>query len=155
MMEARAPYPISPQPMQKSWLDRNAGWKIPLGCLLVVLLIVGFIGLIFSIVSTSFHKSYVFQEAVARAERNPEVAEKIGTPLRPSWMPMGQINVNGSSGNANMTIPVTGPRGKGTIHLEAQKVSGVWRFRILEVRVEGQTGAINLLGPDDAVTTQL
>ena len=27
------PYPLVPQPMKRSWLERVRQWKIPLGCL--------------------------------------------------------------------------------------------------------------------------
>jgi|SRR5882672_956428 len=144
---ASAPYSLSPSPSRKSWLDRHAGWKIPLGCLVVVILLAGFFGAIFTVVSFSFHKSDVFREAIARAEQNPQVARRIGTPLQSGLLPQGHIEVSGSEGTAQMAIPVTGPHGKATINLDARKVAGVWQFRTLQVQFEDST-SVNLLAAE-------
>ena len=144
----RAPYSLVPSPPEKNWLERNAGWKIPIGCLLVVVLLGGFVATIFAIVSLSFRKSEVFQQAIARAEKSPQIAARIGTPLHPDWLPQGHIEVSGSTGTAQMEIPVTGPRGKAVISLDAQKVAGIWQFRKLEIQFEGQADSINLLNSD-------
>jgi hypothetical protein len=144
-----SPYSLAPTAPEKSWLERHARWKIPIGCLIVVVLLGGFVAAVFTVVSTSFRRSYVFQEAIARAERNPQVADRIGTPLRPGWVPQGRIEVSGSSGSAQMEIPVTGPHGKATISLEARKVAGTWRFSTLQVQLEGQSDSVNLLAGDE------
>jgi hypothetical protein len=130
--------------LKKSWLDRHARWKIPLGCLTLILLLAGFVGSIFTVISYSFHNSYVFQEAIARAERNRQVTDRIGTPLRSAWLPEGRIAVSGATGTAQMAIPITGPRGKATIHLDARKVAGEWQFLTLQVEFENST-FVNLL----------
>ncbi len=146
------PYPLVPSPVNRSWLDRHARWKIPLGCLLALFLLCGFVAAIFTVVEASFRNSTVYQEALARAGRNSQIADRIGVPLRPGLMASGQLNVSGSTGTANMKIPVTGPRGKANIVLDAHKVDGTWIFRTLEVQFEGQTEVVNLLdraGPAD------
>jgi hypothetical protein len=140
-------YPLSSPVSRKTWLDHHAGWKIPLGCLLVVVLLAAFVASIFTIVSYSFHKSDVFREAIARAERCRQVTNRIGTPLQPGWLPQGQIQVSGSTGTAQMAIPVTGPRGKATINLDARKVAGSWQFQTLQVQFE-DSSSVNLLAPD-------
>lgn len=142
---ATPPYPLSYAPVKKSWLDRNARWKIPLGCLLVIVLLGAFVAIIFTVVEGSFRKSAVYKEALARAERDPQVASRIGVPLWPSRVLQGEIHVSGSSGTAHMTIPVTGPRGKATIYLDARKAAGTWEFLTLQVQFEGQPGCKNLL----------
>ena len=142
------PYPLVPAPVTKSWLDRNTRWKTPLGCLLVMVLLGAFFLVVFAIVETSFRNSTVYQEALARAEHDPRVITRLGIPLKPGRVLQGQINVSGSTGQANLAIPVTGPRGRATVILEASKVSGSWVFRTLEVQVEGQSERVNLLEAD-------
>ncbi|MFY9560893.1 MAG: cytochrome c oxidase assembly factor Coa1 family protein [Terriglobales bacterium] len=150
---ASAPYPLSPAPSRKSWLDRHAGWKIPLGCLAAVLLLAAFAALIITIVSSAFHNSDVFREAIARAERSRQVTDRIGTPLRPGWLPQGKIEVSGSTGTAQMAIPVTGPGGKATINLDARKIAGAWQFRTLQVQFEDST-SVNLLAAEGGTGVQ-
>lgn len=139
------PYPLVPGPVEKSWLDRHARWKIPLGCLIVILLLCAFVAIVFTVVEVSFSKSVVYQQALARAGRNPEVVSRLGEPLKPGRVLQGQINVSGSTGNASMNIPVTGPRGKGTIVLKAHKLNGAWVFRTLYLQLDGQSGTVNLI----------
>jgi hypothetical protein len=148
------PYPLLPQPKKKSWLERDTGWKIALICLICVGLLAIFIAAIFAIVSYSFHHSFVFNEAIARAERNPQVVSRIGTPLKPGWLPMGKIEVSGSTGRAHLEIPVTGPRGKATMRLDAHKVEGTWQFDTLEIEFEEESRWINLLDQGGNSQTQ-
>jgi hypothetical protein len=143
-----APYTLSTQPTKPSWLDRHAGWKIPLGCLLAIGLLAAFVALIFTVVTSAFRNSDVYKEAIVRAEQSRQVTDRIGTPLRPGWLAQGKIEVSGSSGSARMEIPVMGPRGKATINLDANKVSGVWQFRMLEAQFE-DSSSVNLLAVEN------
>jgi len=146
------PHPLLPPPAKHRWLDRDAGWKIALVFLTCAGLFVAFAALLFGIVSYTFHHSYVFNEAIARAERNAQVVDRIGTPLKPGWLPGGKISVSGSSGRAHMEIPVTGPRGRATINLDAHKVEGTWQFETLEIESENESRWINLLDPGTTQT---
>jgi len=129
---------------------RDAGWKLALLFLIGAALLAAFVGLLFGVLSYSFHNSYVFNEAISRAERNPQVVSRIGTPLRPGWLPEGHIRISGDSGTAHMEIPVTGPRGKATIRLDASKASGTWHFSVLEIEFEGQTRWLDLLDSSES-----
>jgi hypothetical protein len=139
------PYPLVPAPFKESWLDRHARWKIPFGCLIVILLICAFVAVLFTVINVSFRKSIVYQHALARAGRNQEVIRRIGEPLQPGRIIQGQINASGSTGTANIKIPITGPRGKATIVLDARKVDGAWVFRTLRVQFGGQLDTVDLL----------
>ncbi|MDQ6808418.1 MAG: cytochrome c oxidase assembly factor 1 family protein, partial [Verrucomicrobiota bacterium] len=44
--------------------------------------------------------------------------------------------VEGTSGKADMTIPISGPHGSGTIYAVATKTAGRWIYSILEVEVK-------------------
>jgi hypothetical protein len=72
--------------------------------------------------------------------------------LRPGRVLQGEINVSGSSGKAHMAIPVTGPRGKATIYLDARKAAGTWRFLTLQVQFEGESDCLNLLAGTEATS---
>jgi hypothetical protein len=139
------PYPLVPETFTRSWLDRHARWKIPLGGLIIVLLLCAFVAVIFNVVNASFRHSTVYQQALVRAGQSPEVARLVGEPLEPGRVLQGQLNVSGSTGSANMRIPITGPHGKATIVLDARKVGGTWAFRTLEVQFEGRSDVVNLL----------
>lgn len=88
--------------------------------------------------------SDVYREALHRAQNHPEVQAAIGTPIEAGWWMSGQINIQNETGNANISIPISGPKGKGTIHAVATKEGGHWRYSRLDVEVEGKQ-TINLL----------
>ena len=130
--------------MQKNWLEQHPRWKIPLGFLILLLLIVVFGGVVMTIVTASLRSSDVYKQAMAKAAENLQVRDEIGEPMKPAWLISGQLNVSGRTGKANLSIPISGPHGKGVIRALANK-SGVWRFTYLQVHVDGQPENIDLL----------
>lgn len=139
------PYPLHPEPIKKSWLERNPLWKIPLGCLTLFVLLAAFGIVLMTVITSSFRHSDVYQQAIAQAAANPQVREGIGEPIKPDWLISGELNVSGSSGKANLIIPISGYRGRGRIHAVAQKSGGVWRFAYLQVELANQSASIDLL----------
>jgi amino acid transporter len=134
--------------MNKSWLERRPLWKIPLGCLTLFVLIAAFGIILMTAITSSFPHSDVYKLAIAQASANPQVRVHIGEPIKPAWLISGEMNVSGSSGKANLVIPISGPRGRGSIHAVAQKSGGVWRFTYLQVDVVNQSASIDLLSTE-------
>lgn len=120
-----------------SWLSRNAKVAIPLGCLGVVLLFGLFVGGVLTFVFSMFRSSEPYQQAMERARRNPQVVAALGTPIEPGWLMTGNLNESGASGEAELSIPISGPKGKGTIFVSARKSAGKWEFRALIVELDG------------------
>src|SRR4030095_2333626 len=61
----------------------------------------------------------------------------LGTPIKEGLVPSGKTNVEGSSGEADLAIPISGPKGKATIYAVATKSGGEWNFSKLSVAIEG------------------
>jgi hypothetical protein len=80
----------------------------------------------------------VYKDALSQARGNSAVIEALGTPIKDGFLVSGNTNVNGASGEANLAIPISGPKGKGTIYVSAKKSLGQWRYSGLVVEV-GQT----------------
>jgi hypothetical protein len=139
---------MTEQPKQ-NWLQKNWKWLVPTGCLGSALLCVLFVGGILMVVTTAIKSSDAYQVALERARANPEVVEALGEPIEPGFMPTGSIEVNGSSGYADLGIPISGPKSSGTIYVQAQKFADEWEFNRLEVEVEGQSDRIDLLQEGD------
>ena len=111
---------------------------MPLGCFTVALLFLAFIGSILVIVFSAMKSTEVYKEALARAKADPAVIEVLGSPIKEGFLVSGNTNVNGASGESNLAIPISGPRGKGTIYVSANKALGQWNYSGLVVEV-GQT----------------
>ena len=139
------PYPLQPKPMKRSWIERNPLWKIPLGCLTLILLMIVFGGVTIGIVTASFRNSEVYKQAMAQASSHPQVRESIGEPLKAGWFVFGELKVGSGTGSANFSIPVSGPRGHGRIRVIAYRNNDVWRFTLLQVYVQNTSQNIDLL----------
>lgn len=88
----------------------------------------------------------VYKMAVARTKSDSRVIAALGSPIEEGWYLSGHTNVNGGSGDADISIPISGPKGKGTIYAVATKSGGEWTYSKLTVKIDG-TGETIDLGP--------
>jgi hypothetical protein len=121
-----------------NWWKRNWKWFVPLGCFTVALLFLAFVGSILVIVFSAMKSTDVYKEALARAKKDPAVIEALGSPIKDGVLVSGNSSVNGASGESNLAIPISGPKGKGTMYVSAIKSLGRWNYSGLVVEV-GQT----------------
>ncbi len=90
-------------------------------------------------VSSMIASSEVYQKAVAAAQSSPEVAEQLGTPITADAAnTKGTISTRGISGNADLIIPLAGPKNQGRLYATARREDGVWKFYTLSVDVNGR-----------------
>jgi hypothetical protein len=95
----------------------------------------GFVELIFG----TMKSSGAYTGAMDRVKVAPAVVDALGTPIRDRFYLAGNINVNGTSGKADLSIPVYGPKGDATIFVIATKTLGEWHFEHLVVQI-GEVG---------------
>lgn len=112
---------------------------------LCILLIVGGAAGIFAAVFSSIKSSDVYQTALTEATTNSELVNTLGDPIKAGFFPSGSISIENSTGEASLSIPISGPKGKGTLYVEATKSAGTWTYSVMEVAVEGQLERIDLL----------
>src|SRR6476620_5348166 len=117
------PPPIS-STAKPNWWKRNWKWFVPLGCFSIAVLFVIFVGSVMLIVFRAVKSNDVYKDALARAKVHPAVIEALGSPVTEGFLVSGNTNVNGASGEANLSIPIAGPKGKGTIYVAARKSLG-------------------------------
>jgi hypothetical protein len=79
------------------------------------------------------------------AKDDPVVETALGTPIEAGWFVMGNINISGSSGEADLAIPTSGPYDKATIYAVAEKSAGQWTFLTLVVKIKSTGDRIDLL----------
>jgi Cytochrome oxidase complex assembly protein 1 len=105
---------------QRDW----AKWGV-IASVIAVLLCALFIGL-FMVMVTIMKDSDAYRLAVVQLQGNAEVTRILGTPIA-TGIPMGRIETSGSDGKANLSFSAEGPKGKGTIYIEAVEAMGQWR----------------------------
>ena len=137
--------PTQPATPKPNWWKRNWKWFVPLGCFTVALVFLAFTGSIVLIVFSAMKSTDVYKQALARAKADPAVIEALGSPIKDGFLMSGKTNVNGASGESNLAIPISGPRGKGTIYVSANKALGQWNYSGLVVEVAQTRQRIDLL----------
>lgn len=140
-----------PQPPPRGWWSRNWKWFLPTGCCLGTLLGIvlaiaifgmGIVGL-FSGISKILKSSEPYQTAVARAKSNEKVIAALGTPITEGF-PTGSVNTNNDSGDADISVTLTGPKGKGALHVVGTKTAGTWTYSTMSVTIAGTDETIDL-----------
>jgi hypothetical protein len=111
----------------------------------MLMLFVAFVGSVVLIVFSAVKSTDVYKDALARAEAHPSVIEALGSPIKEGFLVSGNTNVNGASGEANLSIPISGPKGKGTIYMAASKSLGRWNYSGLTVEIGKTHQRIDLL----------
>lgn len=127
----------------------SRNWRfVAIGCFSVVvlgvLIVLGGVGFM-SVVTGVERSSEPHKSAVARAKADHRVTAALGTPIS-EGSSFGKTTVVNGSGEADLTIPISGPKGKGTIYVVATKSAGDWTYSKLLVKVDA-TGETIDLGP--------
>jgi len=145
-MQKPPPLPgtVSPE-KQTSWWHRNWKWFVPVGCLGLLAIITGFVVLIVTFVFGIMKSSDVYKIALAAAKSDPAVEMALGSPIEEGLYVLGNINVSGSSGEADLAIPIAGPDDKATIFAVAEKSAGRWVFSTLIVEIKTTGERIDLM----------
>lgn len=139
--QANSPAPALMPKQHRSWLGRN--WKWLLAGIFVggIVFVLG----VFTLVMGAIRSSDVAKAAVARAQSNTLLTQRLGTPISEGWLVSGSINVADDSGDADLSVPVSGPKGQGKVYVTAQKSAGQWVYNNMVAAVDGSNDRIDLL----------
>lgn len=94
---------------------------------LILTFVVGIMVFVFSMLKNSG----AYENAMEVASGHPTVIEIVGEPIEADWFVMGNVQITNQTGNADLSIPISGPAGEGRIHVVATKNAGVWYFDTL------------------------
>lgn len=127
---------------QKSWFRKNWLWFVPsMGCLtIIVLIVVGVFG-VFSMINDFEPTKFALEEA----STNPIVIEALGEPIEKDGVTSGNFTFNNGEGNADFSIPISGPKGMGTVRVVAEQKDDEWTYEKLYVTIKESNEKINLL----------
>lgn len=91
----------------------------------------------FAVAAITLRQSVAYQLGVAELQSNTEANAVLGTPIIAGF-PMGQIEVSGDTGSAELSFGAEGPHATGKVHLVASKRDGQWMLERIELDVDGQ-----------------
>jgi Cytochrome oxidase complex assembly protein 1 len=119
------------------FLSNKGKWVLGIS---VAVAVVSFFG-IFAMIGNS----EVCQLAVSRVQSNRAVVEQLGQPIKRGLMVSGSIETTGPSGHADIAIPLSGPKGNGTLYAVGVKSAGIWKLETLQLAVSGHANRVDLL----------
>ncbi|MCW7763951.1 cytochrome c oxidase assembly factor Coa1 family protein [Photorhabdus luminescens] len=123
---------------KRNWLARK--WK-----LMIVWFIPVFIVGAFMIVMGVMKSSEPYKKALSLAQSNPVVKNILGQPIEAGWFVSGSINDR----EAEFDIPIKGNRSGGSVHVDANKHAGQWRYKNITVQPDSSGQLIDLLAVDN------
>lgn len=122
-------------------------WKF-VGCGCLALFVIGALGFggMFYGFSKLMRNNDPFRDSIAAVQANPAAIAALGEPITPGFLMNGNISFNNDSGSVDFKIPVSGPKGKGSIHVQGSKADGhsPWVYSTWELTVKGQPDPIPL-----------
>jgi hypothetical protein len=108
--------------------------------------LIGFFLFIFFTVTASFMNSAVFQEAMERCRSDKRVIDLLGLPITEGRIPSGSMSTVGdASGTADLSVRISGPKGKAILYVNGTLKAGKWSYQVLEVEPSNGSPRINLL----------
>ena len=129
-----------PVPPTRNWVSRH---PVLFGAIVAAFTIAS-VGSFIFMVSRFMKSNGAYTGALSRAKSAPAVIESLGQPIMEGIWVMGSIRISGTSGSAQLAIPISGPKGKATIYVAASKALGEWNFAGLIVQVESSGKRIDL-----------
>jgi hypothetical protein len=126
---------------RKSWLQRNLKWFI---ALVVVALLLG--SALFSTASdaqmggyvTALNDNELYQNTLQKARQSKEVSKALGNLNPIDQLAIIESNVEYSNNNTsvNLSVRVTGSKGKGRMDVVANKVNNSWNYQAIKIRIK-------------------
>jgi hypothetical protein len=139
------PMPFPANEAQRPTIKTGNRWSRKLVFGLAGVAIAVFVALLLTFIEHEIKSSPVYQTSVARACASTKVIEVIGQPIHEGWFTSGELTqFSDGRGIARLTIPLSGPKGRGVVNVEAGRVAGSWRFSTLTFRA-GRAPSIDLL----------
>lgn len=120
--------------VQRKW----AIWSV-----VAYVIIFSLVAALFFSIMTLMKGSQAYQIGYDKLIHNQEAVAILGTPVK-TGLPMGNINVSGPTGKADISFSAEGPKAKGTVYVDAAKDMGTWKINRIELQIDGRQGRIDL-----------
>ncbi|MCB1098016.1 MAG: hypothetical protein KDN22_20765 [Verrucomicrobiae bacterium] len=114
------------------------------GCALLAFAGVAFVVAIAGFVFSMMKNSEPYKHALTQVQNDPQAVAFLGEPIEPGWLLTGKIDLSGSSGSADISIPVEGSKASGRLNVVASKSGGVWSYTVLRLTSDGLSQPLDL-----------
>ena len=135
---------------KQSWWKRNWKWVVPVGgCLTLVVIFIVAIGSIVYGVSAAISDSNAQKDGMEAVVKNEQVVAYLGEPIETNGMTGGSFNSSNGFKTTSITVPIKGPKGEATMHIEGEGVGDTWSYSTMQVFIESEDVIIDLLANED------
>lgn len=124
----------------RKWL-----WIVPVGCLGALAVVVGIALFVLWLVFGILKSSEPYKLAMTMAQADARVAAALGAPIEPSRFLTGNIEASDGVGHAELTILLSGPKGRGSLEVVANMSGGRWVVEKAVLTVDQSPERIDLL----------
>lgn len=124
--------------------------KVMVGCLALIVFSVGIAGALFCGVVSILKSSDAYKTGLQSVQNSSEVEAMIGAPVEAGFWLIGSVEINGGSGRANISFPVSGSNGSGQLHIVGKKIAGTWEYSVITFHSGEDEQTVDLLPPSDA-----
>jgi hypothetical protein len=119
--------------IQASWLFAKRHWKVLVPGFVVLFL------LALPLANLLFRQSDAFRISMDYLRKSAPVLDAVGAPLETGFMVSGSISEVGPTGQAELSVPIVGPKAKAEAFVKLSKDMGVWKIDAATVQMD-QTG---------------
>jgi hypothetical protein len=142
------------------WAWRNRAWRDAehfrktqrawaIAGLAIWLAVIGAATALVVSIPTAMKNSEAYAMTMEAVRASPEVLEALGNDVDSGFWVGGSLNIQaGGTGEARLSIPLSGSKASGTAVSHAIRFGGRWSMRLIVVTVEGSETPIVLLNED-------
>ena len=99
---------------------------------------------IFYKITDSIKESEPYTYAFTKAIESEKVISFLGEPIETNGIGTSNFKYNNGQGEARLIIPIKGPKGEGSITVDAENPNDTWIYNQLFVIIKGEQGKIHL-----------
>lgn len=96
-------------------------------------------------------KGEAYELSFAAVSEHAAVQTLIGAPIEPGLLVLGNVNIRGPSGNAELQYDVAGPKGEATVYAYAIRDAGEWQLTRVIVDVDGARERLDVVAPNNSL----
>ena len=130
--------PTPPQTAKAAAEAKKKGKWVLVGVVAIISLCIACIGVFMVVIFSIMRSSDAYQLAIETMKNDPTAQQVLGVPIKDGIFITGSVEDNGSSGNADLEIPVNGGNQSGTLYVTAVKEENTWRLTYLMLNAGGQ-----------------
>jgi hypothetical protein len=118
------------------------------GCALLAAAVAVFGACIFWFIMSMIRGADASQMSLQAAQSSEVMRRELGEPIALGWLVTGSISITNGNGRADITVPVSGPKGAASIHTVGSKKAGSpWTFSTMKATIEADGQTVDLRAP--------